>query len=125
MKFSTVVVAAGAAAVGYVLGTKAGRAQFERIKSRANELAHDPRVQSGVSTVAGEVRKNAARLPDPVAGVVRTAAEKVETATKTEPTPETTSTTDTSTIDTSTTDTGTDPGTSTDAGTSPVDPGAR
>jgi hypothetical protein len=82
MKFSTVVVAAGAAAVGYLLGTKAGRAQFENIKARANELAHDPRVQSGVSTVAGEVRKNAHVLPDPVAGVVRTAAQKVETATK-------------------------------------------
>jgi hypothetical protein len=133
MKFSTVAVAAGAAAVGYVLGTKAGRAQFERIKSRANELAHDPRVQSGVSTVAGEVRKNADRLPDPVAGVVRTAAEKVETATKTEPTPGTTgtstidtSTVDTSTVDTSTVDTSTDPDTgTTDPGTSPVDPGAR
>ena len=112
MKFSTVVVAAGAAAVGYVLGTKAGRAQFERIKSRANELAHDPRVQSGVSTVASEVRKNAGRLPDPVAGVVRTAAEKVETATKTEPTPgDLGPSTGTSTIDTSTID------------TSPIDPG--
>jgi hypothetical protein len=82
MKLGTVVIAAGAAAVGYVLGTKAGRAQFERIKARAGELVNDPRVQSGVSNVAGEVRKNANRLPDPVAGVVRTAAEKVETATK-------------------------------------------
>ena len=82
MKFRTVVIAAGAAAVGYLLGTKAGRAQFENIKARANELAQDPRVQSGVSTAAGEVRKNAHLLPDPVAGVVRTAAEKVETATK-------------------------------------------
>ena len=87
MKFRTVVVAAGAAAVGYLLGTKAGRAQFEQIKARANELAHDPRVQSGVSKVAGEVRKNAHTLPDPVAGVVRTAAEKVETATKPESAP--------------------------------------
>lgn len=87
MKFRTVVIAAGAGAVGYLLGTKAGRAQFEQIKARANELAHDPRVQSGVSTVAGEVRKNAHVLPDPVAGVVRTAAEKVETATKSSTSP--------------------------------------
>jgi hypothetical protein len=87
MKFKTVVVAAAAGAVGYLLGTKAGRAQFELIKARAGELAHDPRVQSGVSTVAGEVRKNAHVLPDPVAGVVRTAAEKVETATKQSPSP--------------------------------------
>lgn len=82
MKFKTVVVAAAAGAVGYLLGTKAGRAQFEQIKSRAGELARDPRVQSGVSSVAGQVRENAHKLPDPVAGVVRTAAEKVETATK-------------------------------------------
>ena len=123
MKFSTVVVAAGAAAVGYVLGTKAGRAQFERIKIRANELAHDPRVQSGVSTVAGEVRKNAGRLPDPVAGVVRTAAEKVETATKTEPTPGTTGTS-TSPIDPDISPI--DPDASPiDPGTSTADPGAR
>lgn len=91
MKFKTVVVIAGAAAVGYLLGTKAGRERFEQIKSRAGELAQDPRVQSGVSTAAGEVRKNAHLLPDPVAGVVRTAAEKVETATKqtTDPIPPT------------------------------------
>jgi hypothetical protein len=82
MKFKTVVVAAAAGAVGYLLGTKAGRARFEQIKARAGELARDPRVQSGVSNVAGQVRENAHKLPDPVAGVVRTAAEKVETATK-------------------------------------------
>ena len=82
MKFRTVVVIAGAAAVGYLLGTKAGRERFEQIKARAGELAQDPRVQSGVASAAGEVRKNAHLLPDPVAGVVRTAAEKVETAAK-------------------------------------------
>jgi hypothetical protein len=82
MKFKTVAVAAAAGAVGYLLGTKAGRARFEQIKARAGELARDPRVQSGVSSVAGQVREKAHKLPDPVAGVVRTAAEKVETATK-------------------------------------------
>ena len=86
MKLKTLVVAAGAAAVGYVLGTRSGRAKFEELKVRANEIAHDPRVQSGVANIAGEVRKNADRLPDPVASVVRTAADKVETATRTEPT---------------------------------------
>lgn len=82
MKLKTVVLVGGAAAVGYLFGTRAGRVQFERIKSRANEFAHDPRVRSGVSNVAGEVRKNADKLPDPVASVVRTAADKVESATK-------------------------------------------
>lgn len=80
MKFRTAVVIVGAAAVGYLLGTRAGRERFEQIKSRAGEFASDPRVQSGVATAAGEVRKNAHLLPDPVAGVVRTAAERVESA---------------------------------------------
>ncbi|MDN5803831.1 MAG: hypothetical protein L0H26_04460 [Microlunatus sp.] len=81
MKLKTLLVAAGAAAVGYVLGTKAGRAQFEKIKARADEFAHDPRVRSGVSSFAGEVSKNADKLPDPVAGAVRAAADKVQTVT--------------------------------------------
>jgi hypothetical protein len=81
MKLRTVVLAAGAAAVGYVLGTKAGRAQFEQIKAKADELAHDPRVRSGVSSIASEVKKSADKLPDPVAGAVRAAADAVQTAT--------------------------------------------
>jgi hypothetical protein len=84
MKLKTVVLLGGAAAVGYVFGTRAGRGQFERIKARANEFAHDPRVRSGVSNVAGEVRKNADKLPNPVASVVRTAADTVESAMKPE-----------------------------------------
>lgn len=85
MKLKTLVVAAGAAAVGYVLGTKAGRAQFEQIKAKADDFAHDPRVRSGVSTLAGEVKKNADKLPDPVAGAVRAAADAVQSATTDEP----------------------------------------
>lgn len=84
MKLKTVVLVGGAAAVGYLFGTRAGRAQFEQIKARANEFARDPRLRSGVSNVAGEVRKNADKLPDPVATVVRTAADMVESATKPE-----------------------------------------
>jgi hypothetical protein len=80
MKLKTLVLAAGAAAVGYVLGTKAGRAQFEQIKAKADELAHDPRVRSGVSSIAGEVKKSADKLPDPVAGAVRAAADAVQSA---------------------------------------------
>lgn len=82
MKFKTLVLAAGAAAVGYVVGTKAGRAQFEQLKAKADELAHDPRVQSGISSVAGGVRAQADKLPDPVAGAVRAAADAVDNATK-------------------------------------------
>lgn len=85
MKLRTLVVAAGAAAVGYLLGTKAGRAQFEQIKARADELAHDPRVRSGVSSFADEVKNHADKLPDPMAGAVRAAADAVRSATAEEP----------------------------------------
>jgi hypothetical protein len=85
MKLKTLVVAAGAAAVGYVLGTKAGRAQFEQLKAKADEFAHDPRVRSGVSSIAGEVKNHADKLPDPVAGAVRAAADAVQSATTDEP----------------------------------------
>lgn len=81
MKFKTLVFLGAAATAGYVLGTKAGRAQYEQIKARADEFVHDPRVRSGVSSIAGEVKKNADKLPDPVAGAVRAAADAVQSAT--------------------------------------------
>lgn len=37
------------AAVGYVLGTKAGRQRYEQIKSNVESLWQDPRVQTKVS----------------------------------------------------------------------------
>lgn len=39
------------AGIGYVLGTRAGRSQFEVIKTRANELWQSDSVQTGVSTL--------------------------------------------------------------------------
>ena len=35
-------------AVGYVLGTRAGRERYEEIKAAANKLWNDPRVQKPV-----------------------------------------------------------------------------
>jgi len=37
------------AGVGYVLGTRAGRGQFEKIKTMAKDLWQDPRVQQQVT----------------------------------------------------------------------------
>lgn len=42
------------AGVGYVLGTRAGRQQFEVIKAKANTLWNDPRVQDKVSTIESQ-----------------------------------------------------------------------
>ena len=49
MKVKTVLVAAVAAGAGYVLGTRAGRAKFEQLKSRASDLAHSPQAQEAVA----------------------------------------------------------------------------
>ncbi len=82
MKLKTLVFVAAAATAGYLLGTKAGRAQFEQIKAKADELAHDPRVRSQVSSLAGQVKSHADKLPDPASSAVRAAADAAAHATK-------------------------------------------
>ena len=72
-------VAAIGAAVGYLFGTEQGRAKLEQFKVRAREVASDPEMQQKVSDIAGQVKTGAGKLPDPVGGVVRNAAEGVQT----------------------------------------------
>jgi len=43
-------------AAGYVLGTRDGRERYEKIKSQAIRLWHDPRVQEKASQAAQKVR---------------------------------------------------------------------
>ncbi len=45
------------AAVGYVFGTKAGRERYEQLKSRAQGVWSDPRVQSKASTVTNVAKE--------------------------------------------------------------------
>jgi hypothetical protein len=65
-------------AVGYVLGTRAGREQFEKIRATARTLWEDPRVQGTVSGMeeraSGFVRDVAPDLKEKVGGAVRSAA---------------------------------------------------
>lgn len=75
MKVKTVLVASIAGGVGYVLGTRAGRAKFEQIRAKADQFARSPQVQDAVSQVAEQVKKNAGKLPDPVAKVVADVAD--------------------------------------------------
>ena len=93
MKAKTVLVAAVAGSVGYVLGARAGRERFEEIKARANDLAHSQPAQDAAAKVAAEVKKNTGSLPDPIANVVNTAADAVAEAPKPDATPGTTSAT--------------------------------
>ena len=48
-------------AVGYVLGTKAGRERYEEIKTAANKLWSDPRVQKPVKQAEDFVKDKAPR----------------------------------------------------------------
>ena len=84
MKIKTVLVAGVAAGIGYVLGTKAGRARFEQIRARAVEFAESPKVQETVSNLSETVKQKAHKLPDPVADVVTAVADSVKDST-TEP----------------------------------------
>jgi hypothetical protein len=43
------------ASVGYVLGTRDGRQRYEQLKTKAEELWQDPKVQDKVSQVTGSV----------------------------------------------------------------------
>src|SRR5699024_1501375 len=68
-------------AVGYVLGTRAGREQFEKIRSSAKNLWEDPRVQETVSDVEHRasdfVKGKAPELKEKVSGAVRSASDAV------------------------------------------------
>lgn len=46
-------------AIGYVLGARDGRGRYEQIKSQADSLWHDPRVQEKVSTASATVKEKA------------------------------------------------------------------
>lgn len=54
-------------AIGYVLGSRAGRERYEQIKSGASKVAHDPRVQDAVGKAQDAVGHQAGA----VAGAAR------------------------------------------------------
>lgn len=68
------------AGVGYVLGTRAGRAQFEKIKGWASDAWHDPRVQSTVddleSKAAGFAKDQGGALKDKAVDAVKSAVSR-------------------------------------------------
>lgn len=72
-----------AAAIGYLLGTRAGLAKWEHLKARADEFAHSPQVADAVRQAANEAKKHSSALPDPLASMVKSVADTVvDTATR-------------------------------------------
>lgn len=64
-------------AVGYVLGTRAGREQFEKIRASAQNVWESPKVQETVSEATEFVKDKAPDLKDKVTGAVKQATEAV------------------------------------------------
>ena len=83
MKLKTLLIAGAGAAVGYVLGTRDGRARYEQIKTRAQEMVHDPTVQRNIASFADQAAHAAARVPGPTGPLLRTAAEKLNNSVST------------------------------------------
>lgn len=77
-------------AAGYVVGARAGRQSYEKIKNRADKVWHDPNVQRGVTKAEDFVAEKAPivgkKIEEGVQDVAHAATEKVKSATsKTDP----------------------------------------
>lgn len=79
------------AAVGYVLGARAGRRRYEQIKSAADRVWNDRNVQKGVGqavdTVQGFVKQQAPKVEDAVVGQAKKITSKVKRSSEDEPDP--------------------------------------
>lgn len=71
-------------AIGYVLGTRAGREQFEKIREQAQKVWEDPRVQGTVSDFehrASElVKEKGPEIKEKVTEAVRAATSRGDDA---------------------------------------------
>jgi hypothetical protein len=67
----------GAAAAGYVLGTKAGRERYEQIKRQSSKLWNSEPVQQGVHEAEGVAKHAASAAGSKVADAASTAGSKV------------------------------------------------
>ncbi|MFJ4711852.1 YtxH domain-containing protein [Streptomyces sp. NPDC088785] len=78
----------GGLALGYVLGTKAGRERYEKLKKAAREISQNPAVRNTAESAAQQTRQYAGkafhsvstkvegRVPDSVAERVRSLRER-------------------------------------------------
>lgn len=62
--------------VGYVLGSRTGRQSYEKLKTQAQDLWSDPRVQDTVEKANQSIRDKSPAVAD----AVQTAADKVNSA---------------------------------------------
>lgn len=67
-------------ALGYVLGTRAGRERYEQIRAGAKKVWDDPRVQRQVHTVEEFVKDKAPDIADKATSAVKKVASNIRTA---------------------------------------------
>ncbi|RWZ51049.1 YtxH domain-containing protein [Labedella phragmitis] len=66
------------AATGFVLGSKAGRGAYEKIKAKATETWEDPKVQKGLETAGEFVSSQAPVVGHKLQDAASTVASKVK-----------------------------------------------
>ena len=71
--------------VGYIFGTRAGRARYNQIKSAALKVWNDPRVQEQVTVATEYVKDKAPEVVDFVSANAKKVAAKVDEARGTKP----------------------------------------
>jgi septal ring-binding cell division protein DamX len=64
--------------IGYVLGTRDGRARYNQMKNAALKVWNDPRVQEQVSAATEFVKENAPEVASAVSENVKKIADRVE-----------------------------------------------
>lgn len=69
-----------AVAVGYVLGTRAGRERYEQIKTQAEHLWHTDPVQSGVDHAKSAAADAAQKVAETAKDTTETVVEKIKSA---------------------------------------------
>ena len=78
-------------AVGYVVGSRAGRERYEQIKAGASRVAHHPKVQAAAGKAQDTVAQQAATVADvakeKVTDAASTAADKVRREASIQPAP--------------------------------------
>jgi hypothetical protein len=58
-------------AVGYVLGTRAGRQSYEQIRTKAQQLWNSPKVQDTVASTTGTLKSKVPEVQESLKGVLK------------------------------------------------------
>ena len=68
------------AGIGYVLGARAGRGQYEKIKAQATNVWNDPKVQNGIKTAEETIKEQATVVAEKAKEAAVAGAEKAKEA---------------------------------------------